>query len=72
MFLVQWPINVVAEVFFIYCAFPHLLAAGLSGSPLLSYAWVAASFQARNMCVFPRGMLRLNEARSQNIAKKQN
>ena len=50
MFIIQWPLNALAEAAFIATAFPLLLTyAAFGGSPIFSYAWVALAFQVRNV-----------------------
>ena len=65
IFIIQWPLLICAELAFVAAAFPILLI--LPGGPLVSYAWIAALAQARNLLEFPMGFLALWTARAEKL-----
>merc|ERR1719393_582813 len=66
-FIVQYPLNILAEGAFVIAALPHLLALGTGPYGIISYAPIALLFQAYEWCIFIPGYWTLWRVRARRL-----
>lgn len=70
-FIVQYPLNILAEGAFVMAAVPHLLALGAGPYGMISYAPIALLFQVYEWCIFIPGYQTLWRVRQQRLCSKE-